>query len=150
MLFHSSLGYALFRAHKVYDFERSYIAIEEYVSRFAEVFELIAYHPFGSDDEAQMYRNAACNDTLPEHLIEFLVKHLPEPIKGNEHSYSLSLPTSSMSHPIVVSTNIACSRGVFHDEIMRGVRMHIDTFFEDMKAKAYVTGQREVPAEEER
>ncbi|XP_074324643.1 uncharacterized protein LOC141661518 isoform X3 [Apium graveolens] len=133
MLFHSSLGYALFRAHKVYDFERSYIAIEEYVSRFAEVFELIAYHPFGSDDEAQMYRNAACNDTLPEHLIEFLVKHLPEPIKGNEHSYSLSLPTSSMSHPIVVSTNIACSRGVFHDEIMRGVRMHIDTFFEDMK-----------------
>ncbi|KAL6544895.1 hypothetical protein OROMI_023757 [Orobanche minor] len=41
--------------------ERNYIAIEKYMSRCDEVFELIAYQPFESADDALVHLNAVCN-----------------------------------------------------------------------------------------
>lgn len=63
MLFESSLGYALFWAHYVYDVERNYKAIEMYINSFDKVFERIAYHPFGS-------ANAMSNGIFLDEFIE--------------------------------------------------------------------------------
>lgn len=63
MLFESLHGYALFGAHHVNNVERNYRAIEEYINRFGEVFDLIAYHPLESANEALIYltqRSTVC------------------------------------------------------------------------------------------
>ncbi|KAL6542746.1 snoRNP complex protein nop56 [Orobanche hederae] len=61
MLFETSCGYALFQAHGMFKVERNYVAIEKYISRCDEVFELIAYQPFESADDALVHLNAVCN-----------------------------------------------------------------------------------------
>ncbi|KAK1354121.1 hypothetical protein POM88_047377 [Heracleum sosnowskyi] len=133
MLFDSSYGYALFRAHKVYSVERHYIAIEEYINRFDEFFEFTACHPFESANDALSYLNAVSNDTVHEQLIEFLVLHLPKPKEGGKACYSLAVPSGMMANHIAYKTKIACSVNLFHEEIIRGVRMNIDKFFKDLK-----------------
>ncbi|KAK1358154.1 NOP5NT domain-containing protein [Heracleum sosnowskyi] len=134
ILFDSSCGYALFRAHKVYSVERNYIAIEEYINRFDEFYEFRACHPFESANDALSYLNSVSDGTVHEQLIEFLLLNLPKPVQdGGKDSYSLAVPTDMMANHIVEKTKIPCSINLFHDEIIRGVRMHIDRFFKDLK-----------------
>lgn len=141
MLFESSCGYALFQAVDVYQVERNYIAIEDYVNRFDEFYKLIACHPFESADDALVYLNDVYNDTLHEQLIQFLVHHLPPPKEGGKYRYTIAAPTPLIGSQILHNTNIACSASLFHHEIIRGVRMHIDKFFENMKKGDLVKAQ---------
>lgn len=60
MLFESSCGYALLRARDMFIVERNYIAIEKYINRCDEFFELIAYQPYKSADDALVHLNAIC------------------------------------------------------------------------------------------
>ncbi|GAU14997.1 hypothetical protein TSUD_47920 [Trifolium subterraneum] len=133
MLFESSCGYLVFRAHDVYNVERNYIAIEEYIKKFDEFFQLVACHPFVSDDEALKYLTADGNDTVPKELMDFLIEHLPPAMEGNKHCYSLALFNPFMADEIVGNARIACHSNEFHNDIIRGVRMNIDKFFENMK-----------------
>ncbi|GAU47832.1 hypothetical protein TSUD_306430 [Trifolium subterraneum] len=54
-------------------------------------------------------------DTVPKGLIDFLIEHLPPAMEG------------------VCKARIACHPNQFHNDIIRGVRMNIDKFFENMK-----------------
>lgn len=132
MLFESSCGYALFRAQEPFKVERNYIAIEKYINR-GDVFELIAYQPFESADDALVHLNAVCNETVYQQLIDFLVLHLPTPMEGGKHRYSLALFSGGMARGILHNTKIASLTDLFHVDIIRGVRMHIDKFIKNMK-----------------
>ncbi|KAL1808451.1 hypothetical protein ACET3Z_025441 [Daucus carota] len=133
MLFESSFGYVLFRAHDVYKVERNYVATEKYIKSFDKSYEFVASHTFESTDEALMYLTADYNDTLPEKLMEFLVLHLPPPMEGDEHCLSLALFNPLMEDKLAMDAKIACSASPFHIDIIRGVRMNLDKFFKNMK-----------------
>ncbi|KAK1364765.1 Mediator of RNA polymerase II transcription subunit 36a-like protein [Heracleum sosnowskyi] len=133
MLFETSCGYALFQVHGMFKVERNYMAIEKFINPGDEVFKLIAYQPFESADDALVHLNAVCNETLYQQLIDFLVLHLPTPMEGGKHCYSLALFSGGMAHSILHNTKIASLADLFHVDIIRGVRMHIDKFIKDMK-----------------
>jgi hypothetical protein len=72
-------------------------------------------------------------DTVPEKLIQFLLQHLPPAMKGGEHCYNLAIPNPCTAGEIISNTNIACTGDTLHIDILRGVRMNIDKFFQNMK-----------------
>ncbi|WJX41860.1 hypothetical protein P8452_29157 [Trifolium repens] len=135
MLFESSCGYVLFRAQEVYKVERNYVEIEKYIKSFEKSFEFVGCHTFASRDEAVMYLTADNNDRVPDKLIQFLEQHLPPPMEDGEPCYSLYVPNPFMASEIVSNAKIACAHSPFLTDIIRGVRMNIDKFFQNMKPR---------------
>jgi hypothetical protein len=70
MLFESSCGYVLFRAHDVYKVERTYVDTEKYIESFDKNFELVACHAFASSNEALMYLTADGNGMFSDQSFE--------------------------------------------------------------------------------
>ncbi|WJX35682.1 hypothetical protein P8452_23640 [Trifolium repens] len=133
ILFDSSCGYVLFRAHGVDDVERNYLDTEKYIKSCDKCFEVVACHTFASNDEALMYLTADGNDTVPHKLIEFLKQHLTSPMKDGEHCYSLVVFNPFMMDEIVCNLKIASLQSQLYIDITRGVRMNFDKFFKNMK-----------------
>jgi hypothetical protein len=72
-------------------------------------------------------------DRVPDKLIQFLEQHLPPPMEDGQPCYSLYVPNPFMASEIVSNAKIACAHSPFLTDIIRGVRMNIDKFFQNMK-----------------
>ncbi|KAL8144997.1 hypothetical protein AgCh_003278 [Apium graveolens] len=80
LLFEFVSGYALFVAHDIYDVDmKKFEAVEEYLNRTDQIFELKSFLPFSSDDEALDQMNVISNSTITDKLKEFLKDYFPTP-----------------------------------------------------------------------
>ncbi|KAL6536200.1 hypothetical protein OROGR_012772 [Orobanche gracilis] len=132
LLFEFASGYALFHACDVDEVESDFESAEKYINRFDEVFKLKAFHPFESAADALCQMNAIHDSIVTEQLKSFLVRNLPKPIIGKPN-YSIAVSDPLLGSKIVRATRMPIQSGRILFNVMRGLRMNIYKFINNLK-----------------
>ncbi|KAK2364780.1 rRNA 2'-O-methyltransferase fibrillarin [Trifolium repens] len=116
-------GYALFLAHGINDIDmKKYQPAEEYINQSDTPFELKAYLPFSSFDNALLQMNAISNSSVTDKLIKFIQKNFEPPF----HRHMLATADPLLGHKIVNNARLSHQCSFLTTSVMRGLREKID------------------------
>ncbi|KAK4801590.1 hypothetical protein SAY86_022077 [Trapa natans] len=136
LLYESASGYALFQAHGLDEIGQNTEAVRSSVSdlnRFGKVVKLIAFDPFESALDALNQCNSISEGMMTDELRNFLELNLPKVKDSKKAKFSLGVAEPKIGSHISEVTKIPCQSNEFVLELLRGVRLHFDTFIKDLK-----------------
>ncbi|QCD95742.1 nucleolar protein 56 [Vigna unguiculata] len=137
LLYESASGYALFEAHGLDEIGQNTEAVRNSVSdlnRFGKVVKLSSFNPFTSALDALKQCNAVSEGILTDELRTVLETNLPKVKEGKKAKFSLGVSDPKIGSQISEVTKLPCQSNEFVSELLRGVRLHFDTFIGDLKA----------------
>ncbi|KAK7389186.1 hypothetical protein VNO78_24021 [Psophocarpus tetragonolobus] len=137
LLYESASGYALFEAHGFDEIGQNTEAVRNSVSdlnRFGKVVQLRSFNPFTSALDALKQCNAVSEGLLTDELRAVLETNLPRVKEGKKAKFSLGVSDPKIGSQISELTKIPCQSNEFVSELLRGVRLHFDTFVGDLKS----------------
>ncbi|BAT93438.1 hypothetical protein LR48_Vigan05g014700 [Vigna angularis] len=137
LLYESASGYALFEAHGLDEIGQNTEAVRNSVSdlnRFGKVVQLRSFNPFTSALDALKQCNAVSEGILTDELRTVLETNLPKVKEGKKAKFSLGVSDPKIGSQISEVTKLPCQSNEFVSELLRGVRLHFDTFVGDLKA----------------
>ncbi|GJZ27198.1 nucleolar protein 56-like protein, partial [Tanacetum coccineum] len=103
------------------------------LNRFGKVVEFVAFVPFESALDALNQINAVSEGQMTDELRDFLESSLPKVKEGKKPKYSLGVSDSKIGSHIFEETKIPCQSNEFVLELIRGIRLHFDTFIKNLK-----------------
>ncbi|GJR35622.1 nucleolar protein 56-like protein [Tanacetum coccineum] len=136
VLHESSSGYGLFLAHGIDEIGQNTEAVRNSVTdlnRFGKVVQFLAFDPFLSALDALNQINAVSEGQMTEELRSFLESSLPAVKEGKKAKFSLGVAEPKIGSQISEETKIPCQSNEFVLEIIRGIRLHFDTFIQNLK-----------------
>ncbi|KAL8112335.1 hypothetical protein AgCh_019870 [Apium graveolens] len=101
---------------------KKFEAVEEYLSRSDQIFELKSFLLFLSDDEALDQMNALSNSTITDKLKDFLKDYFPAPT----HRETVGTCDAVMGGIMSRKKGLGSRRATVIDDVMRGLREKID------------------------
>ncbi|KAK1357927.1 Nucleolar protein 56 [Heracleum sosnowskyi] len=134
LLYECASGYALFNCHGLDEIGQNTEAVRNSVtdlSRFGKVVKLVGFNPFDSALDALNQINAVSEGQMTDELQSFLSLNLPS--VGKKSKFSLGVSEPKLGSHIFEVTKIPCQSNEFVLELLRGVRLHIDRFIENLK-----------------
>ncbi|KAL1814602.1 hypothetical protein ACET3Z_017176 [Daucus carota] len=134
LLYEFASGYALFNCHGIDEIGQNSEAVRNSVAdltRFGKVVQLVAFNPFESALDALNQINAVSEGQMTEELQNFLSLNFPS--VGKKPKFSLGVSEPKLGSHIFEVTKIPCQSNEFVLELLRGVRLHIDRFIENLK-----------------
>ncbi|KAE9602678.1 hypothetical protein Lal_00050139 [Lupinus albus] len=137
LLYESASGYALFEAHGLDEIGQNTEAVRNSVSdlnRFGKVVKLRSFNPFTSALDALTQCNAISEGLLTDELRTVLETNLPKVKEGKKSKFSLGVVDPKIGNQISELTKIPCQSNEFVLELIRGVRLHFDSFVGDLKS----------------
>ncbi|CAJ1943658.1 unnamed protein product [Sphenostylis stenocarpa] len=137
LLYESASGYALFEAHGLDEIGQNTEAVRNSVSdlnRFGKVVKLRSFNPFTSALDALKQCNAVSEGILTDELRTVLETNLPKVKEGKKGKFSVGVSDPKIGSQISEVTKIPCQSNEFVSELLRGVRLHFDTFVGDLKS----------------
>ncbi|KAK4767651.1 hypothetical protein SAY86_015401 [Trapa natans] len=136
LLYESASGYALFQAHGIDEIGQNTEAVRSSVSdlnRFGKVVKLMAFNPFESALDALNQCNSVSEGIMTDELRNFLELNLPKVKDAKKAKFSLGIAEPKIGSHISEVTKIPCQSNEFVLELLRGVRLHFDTFVKNLK-----------------
>ncbi|GKD17133.1 nucleolar protein 56-like protein [Tanacetum coccineum] len=136
LLHESASGYGLFIANGIDEIGQNTEAVRNSVTdlnRFGKVVEFVAFVPFESALDALNQINAVSEGQMTDELRDFLESSLPKVKEGKKPKYSLGVSDSKIGSHIFEETKIPCQSNEFVLELIRGIRLHFDTFIKNLK-----------------
>ncbi|KAK7346579.1 hypothetical protein VNO80_21102 [Phaseolus coccineus] len=137
LLYESASGYALFEAHGLDEIGQNTEAVRNSVSdlnRFGKVVKLRSFNPFTSALDALKQCNAVSEGILTDELRTVLETNLPKVKEGKKVKFSVGVSDPKIGSQISEVSKIPCQSNEFVSELLRGVRLHFDTFVGDLKS----------------
>ncbi|WOG99414.1 hypothetical protein DCAR_0518762 [Daucus carota subsp. sativus] len=134
LLYEFASGYALFNCHGIDEIGQNSEAARNSVAdltRFGKVVQLVAFNPFESALDALNQISAVSEGQMTEELQNFLSLNFPS--VGKKPKFSLGVSEPKLGSHIFEVTKIPCQSNEFVLELLRGVRLHIDRFIENLK-----------------
>ncbi|KAJ4830115.1 hypothetical protein Tsubulata_001328 [Turnera subulata] len=146
VLFESASGYGLFSADGLDEIGQNTEAVKSSVTdltRFGKVAKLVSFHPFKSAVDALTQCNSvseACHriygflfsGIMTDELRNFLEINLKVK-EGKKPKFSLGVSEPKLGSHIFEVTKIPCQSNEFIHELLRGVRLHFETFMKQLK-----------------
>lgn len=135
ILFESASGYALFEANGIDEIGQGMDKVQESMSdmsRFGKVVHLTAFKPFTSAANALEEINAVSEANLTDGLKDFLQLNLPKVKEGKKPKFKLGVSEAKLGSAIQEVTNIPCVCNEHVGEVLRGVRLHLTRFLQDL------------------
>ncbi|XP_063935733.1 nucleolar protein 56 isoform X1 [Daucus carota subsp. sativus] len=136
LLYESASGYALFNCHGIDEIGQNTEAVRnsvEDLTRFGKVVQLVGFNPFDSALDALNQINAVSEGQMTDELQNFLEANLPKVKETKKAKFSLGVAEPKLGSHILEVTKIPCQSNEFVLELLRGVRLHIDRFIENLK-----------------
>ncbi|XP_065873451.1 nucleolar protein 56-like [Euphorbia lathyris] len=136
MLYESASGYGLFLANGLDEIGQNTEAVRSSVSdlnRFGKVVQLTAFLPFESSLDALNQCNSVSEGLMTDELRSFLELNLPKVKEGKKPKFSLGVSEPKLGSHIFEVTKIPCQSNEFVLELLRGARLHFETFIKDLK-----------------
>nr|XP_043607354.1 nucleolar protein 56-like [Erigeron canadensis] len=136
LLYESASGYGLFLAHGLDEIGQNTEAVRNSVvdlNRFGKVVKLDAFTPFESALDALNQCNAVSEGQMTDELRTFLELNLPKVKEGKKPKFSLGVADPKIGSHIYEQTKIPCQSNDFVLELIRGVRLHFDSFINNLK-----------------
>ncbi|KAL8097881.1 nucleolar protein 56-like [Apium graveolens] len=136
LLYEFASGYALFNCHGLDEIGQNTDAVRNSVtdlSRFGKVVKLVGFNPFDSALDALNQINAVSEGQMTDELQNFLEANLPKVKESKKPKFSLGVAEPKLGSHIFEVTKIPCQSNEFVLELLRGVRLHIDRFIENLK-----------------
>ncbi|KAL9326601.1 hypothetical protein ACSQ67_007246 [Phaseolus vulgaris] len=155
LLYESASGYALFEAHGLDEIGQNTEAVRNSVSdlnRFGKVVKLRSFNPFTSALDALKQCNAVSEGKQPLSLhtvipcayfhvtfinfrgTKFISTNLPKVKEGKKAKFSVGVSDPKIGSQISEVSKIPCQSNEFVSELLRGVRLHFNTFVGDLKS----------------
>ncbi|ESW27522.1 hypothetical protein PHAVU_003G209500 [Phaseolus vulgaris] len=137
LLYESASGYALFEAHGLDEIGQNTEAVRNSVSdlnRFGKVVKLRSFNPFTSALDALKQCNAVSEGILTDELRTVLETNLPKVKEGKKAKFSVGVSDPKIGSQISEVSKIPCQSNEFVSELLRGVRLHFNTFVGDLKS----------------
>ncbi|KAK3043284.1 hypothetical protein RJ639_002527 [Escallonia herrerae] len=136
LLYESASGYALFQAHGLDEIGQNTEAVRSSVTdinRFGKVAKLVGFNPFDSALDALNQCNAVSEGQMTDELRSFLDLSLPKVKEGKKPKFSVGVAEPKLGSHIYEVTKIPCQSNEFVLELLRGVRLHFNTFIANLK-----------------
>ncbi|WCJ36235.1 hypothetical protein M5689_017448 [Euphorbia peplus] len=136
LLYESASGYGLFLANGLDEIGQNTEAVRSSVTdlnRFGKVVQLAAFLPFESSLDALNQCNSLSEGVMTDELRSFLELNLPKVKEGKKPKFSLGVSEPKLGSHIFEETKIPCQSNEFVLELLRGARLHFETFIKDLK-----------------
>ncbi|XP_071703939.1 uncharacterized protein [Rutidosis leptorrhynchoides] len=115
-------GYALFLAHGV-----------DEIGQNTEAVRKLTFNPFESYYDSLNQCSALSEGQITDKFRKFLELNLPKVKEGKKPEFSLGVADPKIVSHIYEETNIPCQSNEFIFELIRGVRLHFNTFIQNLK-----------------
>jgi len=128
LLFENATGYALFERRDVEEIGQNLSKVQDSMqdfSRFAKLVSLKAFLPFDNPQTALENINDASEGVLNNYLRNFLEQNVGT---GN---HTLGVSESTLGSAIESTLHIKCERNPSVLELVRGVRLHFETYLKN-------------------
>ncbi|CEG50254.1 nucleolar protein nop56 [Plasmopara halstedii] len=135
VLFESASGYAIFEVIENEEIGSLLTEVQASVadiSSFGRIVKLKAFQPFTSAENALENINNISEGLLSDDLKNFLEMNLPKVKASKKGKFTLGVQDKSLAQAISDELSVSCNTSETTLEIVRGVRMHFDTFVKEL------------------